>query len=313
MQSDLNHIEWPLLPSRKKIKLRNEVDRFGFTEVLRKRLKLKQTYRPFCTWVHGWKWWQIDNSLQLGYDISLKNKRIVVSSKYQYDVLKQEGYENIYIGGLPYLYADYNQVYNRKHGSVLVMLPKAQHYAELKSGTVDYLKYIADYNCSYDITICVFEDDYRRDEMKQALKRFGLKYIVGASPDDAYSLFRMQALFGQFEYCVSNTIGSYFVYAAYSGAKISIFGDYYQSFTNTVANMNKYGEYEYVKLNYAWLFKDNIYDSVSAKEWAAKEIGADYVMSNSELIHVLGWSPVGQCRGYYNGLKAIYNRKVYSE
>ena len=128
----------------------------------------------------------------------------------------------------------------------------------------------------------------------------GFEVVRGASIDDANALIRMHSMFSQFETILSDSIGSHIVYAAASGAKISMIEPIGWKFN--VKDNQFYNEDESRLgpekdksfgantwcIDYDFLFCDPV-DAKTHIEWGKEQIGFENKLSPKELKKVLGW------------------------
>jgi hypothetical protein len=108
----------------------------------------------------------------------------------------------------------------------------------------------------------------------------------------------------------TNSLGSHVAYAAYSGAKVSLFGSYaapaYEDFRNDPSYKNYPALLEVyieglqekvIRFYYPELFVSPIKAPVR-KDWGAEMIGATNKRTPQEIANLLGWTPTGQLKGY---------------
>ena len=299
----------------KPIKLVTGVDRYGFSDILAQKLDLYYSPRSFANWLHGWIWWKATSSTEMMFKNSdKKTSRLIVSNLDEKEVLKNEGYKNIWAGGLPFSYTE-NSKLQRIPNTLLAMPPHSAEMEKIYNSYVDYLDYLESLIKDYDgIYISIYYLDKSEWLFNQITKR-GLKYINGARSDDANSLRRMRAIFDSFEYVTSNTMGSHIIYAIYCGCKTSLCGPMYQYdeevflVKNSKNNHSKkyvddtlyYLSENYLKEYFDFLFTQKPKWGFKSADYGEKEIGVKYKMSNKEIIDALQWSPKNQIEGYYNG------------
>jgi hypothetical protein len=301
------------LPNYKKIVLRNQVDRFGFSNLLSDILSFSYTPRSFCSWLHGWVWWDSPSAYTLGCNVLPFNTPVVVAKNEQKHVLNSVGYLHVYVDGLPFSYTTYTGT-PRKQNSLLSFLPHSDASHPIHLATInDYLDYLLTIENSFtELFVCVFWEDFFNKELVGSIVSRGLKYIVGAKPDDANALIRMRTILDYFDFVTTPTMGSHIVYAAYAGCKISICGPFISTRGNdTKTEYQTQEEFdrcveveslEWLRNNFLFLFFDHPKDAISQLSWAKKEI-ANNKLTNHELIDILGWSVNGQIKGYFRGFK----------
>lgn len=177
---------------------------------------------------------------------------------------------------------------------------------------MDYLESIRE---SYDgVYVSIFHLDWNGPMHRAAVKR-GLHAIPGARPDDANSLLRMRALFEAFEMVTSNTIGSHFVYALYSGCRFSFCGPRFtydadvllangnanRHSAERIARLIQIQQPEYLEGRFGRFFVDAPASGVSDVCFAAREVGEGERLDRMQIMDVLGWGPGAQLKGYLSG------------
>jgi hypothetical protein len=308
----------------KNIKLVSGVDRYGFSDVLYQQLKLIYRPRSFANWQHGWIWWKAKSSTELllkNHD--KKNSRLIVSNSHEKQMLEDEGYKNIWIGGLPFSYTE-NSKLKKSTNSLLAMPPHSAEVEKLYNPYTDYLDYLESIIKDYEeIYVSIYHLDKCENLIKEITKR-GLKFIDGARPDDANSLRRMRAIFDTFEFVTSNAMGSHILYAIYCGCKTSICGPLYKydaDVFNGKNNENKhdkkyieetlyYLSEKYLKEKFSFLFTQNPKYGFESLEYGAEEIGEKNKMNKKEIIEVLQWSTKNQIINYYKGGVRVVKRNI---
>ena len=301
------------LPDYKKIAIRNDVDRFGFSNLLADSLSFSYTPRSFCTWLHGWIWWDSVSEYDLScnglpYDIP-----IVVAKTEQKLLLNSLGYLKVYVDGLPFSYTTYTGV-TRNENSLLSFIPHESDSHPVSHSLInDYLDYLVTIKESFDeVFVCIFWGGPVDKILLDSITIRGLKYVFGANPYDKNSLVRMRTLLDYFNFVTTPVMGSHVVYAAYCGCKVSICGSFISTRGNDIPTNNKSQEYfdrlveveslDWVKKNFLFLFYNHPKEAVDCSLWAKTEI-ANKSLTNDELIDILGWSFNGQVKGYFRGLK----------
>lgn len=226
-ESDIVGIE---LPARKIVT--NYTCQYGAFSALEKYLGVsifKKNF-SFLEWQHGWHPPQHNVHPELvvgGYGQSYlrkEDKTFWVARQDQADYLLSHGYKFVKAVGLPIIYIDTPEVIREK-GSLLIMPVHSLSYTKHQW---DFDKYAEEidkikYNFSR-IVACVHPACIDKGYWIEAFKKKGISVISGAFGGDDNSLIRMAKLFSRFEYVTTNGFGSHIVYAAYFGAKVSLYG-----------------------------------------------------------------------------------------
>ena len=303
------------LPKYQSIKIRNSIDRYGFSNILASELGFKKAPRSFADWAHGWFWWDSVNSEILGFSKYIKNKSLVVQNNLHRDILIAEGYSNVRTGGLPFCYVS-KQHNSRNNYSLLAYPPHSAESEIVTNDQENYFDYLQSLRNDFEnIYVSIHYLDINRPIHKLALK-MGLNIIPGANPKDANSLLRVRSMLDKFKYVTSNSIGSHMLYALYSECSFSFSGPFY-SFEESLflANNNfhnyssKYQEQilyfsseDYIKKKFHWLFKDHPLKGIEDLGFAKEAIGEKYKLEPNDIKKALGWTIDGQLLGYYGGI-----------
>ena len=198
---------------------RNNVDRYGLTHVLKKKLAKWYLPRSFCEWIHGWYWWQNDlNFEDLVYDKSTlqSSQWLLVTNELERRIASENGICRVVATGLPIIYAVPAHLPQRRSNTLLAFLDHSAEH-EKDDGVADkrFLDYLADIKSNYEIiAVSVFSLDYS-DEIVSEITERGLFPILGASPTDTRSFERVCNYFSFFSEVTGNCMGSYIAYSLY--------------------------------------------------------------------------------------------------
>jgi hypothetical protein len=304
-----------LIPSYKPFNLTSGIDRYGFSSILCEQMGLKRRPRSFANWLHGWIWWGATSSAELMFDCAQKQGgRFIVSKSLERGILEAEGFQNVWVGGLPFAYTLPSNL-KRIGGSLLAMPPHSGESEKLGKSHVDYLDYLESIKRDFSsIWVCIHYLDISLNVVNE-IKSRGLFLIEGARPDDANSLRRMRAIFDSFEYVTSSVMGSHIVYSMYSGCKVSlcgpvyvfsesdvIFDKYRHAYGNNfIRDWLYYSSKGYLNENFHFLFAENPRDGYQSDEYARIELGYYNKLSRREIVDALRWDISGQLIGYSSG------------
>jgi hypothetical protein len=309
------------LPEYRRINLVSGVDRYGFSSLLAERLGVFWPRRSFANWQHGWIWWGASSHEELMMDESLKDEsRFIVSKSSECEVLKSVGFNNVWVGGLPFAYTEPSKSV-RVSGSLLAMpmhsaeqSPKSTSHKLAKS-LINYLDYLESMKQHFSsIWTSIYYLDYSA-ELLYEISRRGLFYIEGARPDDANSLRRVRTMMDTFEFVTSNSIGSHVIYAMFSGCKVSIGGPEVPVAESDFELDNRERRYskkyiedsiyylskEYLINKFPFILANNPINGFQSEEFAREEIGFYNRLTNEDIFNALQWSWVGQLKGYSQG------------
>lgn len=312
-----------LLPERKIFVYRGSVDRYGFTHLLAERCGLRRPRHAFAEWIHGWIWDEDPTAESLAVSKLRRDLRLVVRSERERDALHSEGFEEVIIGGLPFAYVERQHV-SRNPYALLAFPPHSAEVERLSSNQADYMDYLESQKQNFDgIYVSIFHLDWN-GPMRAAAQARGLKVVKGARPDDANSLLRTRALFDAFEYVSSNTMGSHFVYALYSGCRFAFCGPMFQYDEGVLlSGGNPHGHSAkrieriiaiqqpgYLKARFGEFFVENPRHGVQAEKLAREELGERFILRHDQIVNVLGWTLRGQLNGYAQSMVRRLKRRL---
>lgn len=263
---------------------------------------------PLGLWQHGWNPASInfDPAAVIGasgsYEGQKESERFWVARRDQEEYLRQQGYQGAKAIGLPVVYVEGKPV-ERIAGSLLVM---PVHSLEYTTHSWNFAEYVAAIEAVRDrfseVVICVHPSCYTRGYWVNDFKERGFTIIPGNAVTDKNSLERLHLLMNSFEYITTNGFGSHLVYAAYWGAKISLFAPYAEFRESDYANTPLYQACPQilkpiieatsqagVQSQYPFLFvePDQATDSTA---WGQHEVGLDCKVSPHEIQRLFGWT-----------------------
>ncbi|MCS7077540.1 MAG: hypothetical protein NZ455_12560, partial [Bacteroidia bacterium] len=219
------------LPEKRIISLQGEIDCYGARYVLSGYCGIDLTTKPISNvpWSHGWIpdfWNNIDPLLLTGQ--YLDKKQLILTSKSSIEnYLRSCGYENVHAIGLPVVYLPKRKI-ERLKNSLLVMPAHSLDYTTHNHWKfeqyVEEIEKIAHY--FEHVYVCVYPSCIKKGYWVRDFQAKGFKVLEGMGANDRNALFRLQYLMNRFEYVTTNAFGSHIAYAAYFGAKVSIYGSY---------------------------------------------------------------------------------------
>jgi hypothetical protein len=226
-----------------------------------------------------------------------------VSRKDQADFLAANGYKHVRAIGLPMAYIDQPPV-RRVAGSLLVMPP----HSHKNHGPDDWLaetyaEMLADMSRNFShVWVCLHEDDIAKREWIESFRRRGLGVFPSADQSDPHTLRRLHHILSSFEYVTTNGYGSHIAYAAYCGAKVSIWGPFAEfplgrmTRTHAVKMFPELRDAAYelctepaLKSEFPFLFTEP-HRAALLKDWGAEQVGAPNRLAPADLAEAFGWS-----------------------
>lgn len=181
------------------------------------------------SWQHGWNPSFREPhhpNLVMGTWISRPDDRYFVARKDEEDFLRVCGYTNVVAIGLPLVYLPPREV-RRRPGSLLVMPVHSLEYTTHAWKFDEYAEEIAAIRSEFsEVVVCIHPSCWKKGYWVDSFRKLGFPLVLGASIDDRNALERVRYLLSSFEYVTTNSLGSQLAYAAYFGAKPSIYGSY---------------------------------------------------------------------------------------
>ena len=284
----------------------SEVDMYGFSFLIRSLSEIHTyKYSKGGGWRHGWHHTQLKYPKQILHPDSNRDDMYYVRNKYEEEFLKNNGFSNIISAGLPFVYTDYlNLDVQARPKSLLVMPGHVLITTQLKSNIQvieeSYIKEILAYRDYFsEIVFCLSSHCIRRGLWVETLKKYNIPFIEGADVNDQNALKRMRIIFESFEYMTGNRLGSHFLYAAYCGCKVSLYGDFelvdkfvekrYDENEEMAAYVNSFLTFDKQRELYPF-FDCEAHKASQNIEWAEKEIGKEFMLEPAEIAELLGWN-----------------------
>jgi hypothetical protein len=302
-----------LFPS-KKILLRNSMDRYGFSYLLADYFEMSKPKRSFCDWVHGWVHWE---DIMEPQDVLSSNSvpngvKIVLGTNNQKKLFLDHEYKNdVYVGGLPYAYCPELNI-PKCQNVLLSILPhsaEGQQHDVLDLHYLDYLHSIKDNWESIFVSIFYLDES---EKLINEIERRGLKVIIGANPNDRYSMLRTKLMFTLADAVNSNVMGSHIAYALASNCKVSLFNNLYtfdksiSSKGNPHFNQNDIERglfvhsFEYLQDQFKYLFVDPS-EGIRNTKLGNTYIGKEHLLEHQALKNAIGWNITQQVSGFSKG------------
>lgn len=304
-----------LLPNVETFPLKGGIDRYGFSHILSKICGLNKPRRTFAEWIHGWHWHDVPSPEILGVHLLNHSVPIIVTNKKEYIALKESGFKNVIVGGLPSAYIN-QQHFSKNKDALLAIPPHTGEDIYFNNSQDEYMDYLESLKNKFDgIYISIFYLDLDGPLHKAAKKR-GLNIIQGARPDDSNSLLRMRAIFDAFSFVTSNYMGSHFIYSQFANCKFSFSGPMHcdgeeswlgqgntknYSLDEVIKMVNVRSE-KYLRSRFNKYFVEDPRHGHCDSSLAKKEIGLDNVLNKNKILEAVGWSLYGKFRGYSRGI-----------
>lgn len=269
---------------------------------------------PPGIWQHGWlpATGNFDPAAVIGgyndYRSVKETELFWVARQDQEEYLVSHGYRKTKAIGLPIVYLPAKSI-DRIPGTLLVMPVHSLEYTNHSWNFDEYVDAISQIRDRFsNVVVCVHPSCWKRGYWVDAFRKQGIHVVQGARGDDRNGLLRLQVLLGSFEFMTTNGFGSHIAYAAYLGAKVSIYGPYAELGKNDYSNTELYQECPHIlepmleltsetalRQNYPFFFCDP--ERASEKQaWGAKEVGLPSRATPTELRSLFGWTLAGRTK-----------------
>ncbi len=278
---------------------------------------------PLGLWMHGWypEARALDRPERL-FDVSmahLPGLQYWVTTERQAAFLRGLGYAHAKAIGLPLVYVPLPRV-PRRAGSLLVMPAHSLPAHDRSWATSEYVESIRALVPAFaSITVCVNGHDWDRGNWVKEFSQAGFEVIRGAG--DETTLYKMAALFSEYEYVTTNGFGSLIAYASAFGAKASFHGPFSEVPADTLRNVPFFMdnpelmaaesaccEEQYCRATFPGFFCHPA-EAEAHVEWGRREIGWGNRVPPDELKRLFGWSAAGRAR---SKIEALEKRVVTS-
>lgn len=278
-----------------------EADYYGASRLIADQLGLTEPPFSQAGWRHGWMHVPIKYVRQLTVWGNDKAHYLMTQATHV-DFLAKHNIQSTAVG-IPFIYADAIDHTLTVPNTLLVMPPHTLPYIPSVGNEEQYIKEIQSIRDEFDaVVFCVHHSCFENGTWPELLRKYDFPMVIGASANQTNSLTRLQRLFSSFEFVTSNTIGSHLPYAAYCGAKVSIFGEF-SDFTHYNIEKDPYAKenpelmafnIKHTKENFVrelvpFLFCEHPKLAKQHIEWAQNELGQKYKKKPVEIATLLGW------------------------
>jgi FkbM family methyltransferase len=259
---------------------------------------------PRGYWMHGWgpkQYLEFDDPMLYFGPVDLKGKEDYqwVSRKDEEDLLRRHGYKHVKAIGLPIVYAPRKAVM-RRPGSLLVMPAHSGDDSTSEWKLDQYAEEIARIRPDFsEVWVCIHPSCWEHGYWVDAFRKRGFPLVQGALTPDRNALERVGRLLSSFDYVTSNGTGSHIAYAAYFGAKVSLYGTYAELGEKDLIDIPE--KLPYTKA-WVWALCEKTMrhyypelfchpgDAKQRIEWGQYEVGHDNKPTPAELRSLFGWT-----------------------
>lgn len=303
--------------------VRNEIDRFGFSSQIQLLHNLESLPTlAKCSWVHGWKWYEInDVRLLESRNSGDKFRTKIVTNKFQKDFLLSKSYKSVYIGGLPFAYILKSPLLYKTakfdNKNIIAICPKSQYGFQLRNSFKDFVCFILDdKELRSNVVFCIFKHNLE-DSLVKFIKNLNIPIIDGADPFNKLDLIKMKSIFSNFTHMITNTPGSHIPYCAALGLAVNIIEPFDSKTHLDIFNLHEYAQNdttyidylvhvhskEYFQTRYSDIFTFNSFN-YNLKTWGYNEIGFNNLLDTNTIYELFGWTMKGKIRVYKESIFA---------
>jgi hypothetical protein len=289
---------WPLQP------IGESYNVYGIAEIARDYIGMPYVPRLIPGfWIHGWQgdWYHLHPEVICPHRPSEKELLKWTPRESQAAYLRSQGYVNAKAIGHPITYLPEPRT-TRRPGSLLVM--PCRSWPGFKRDTDgQYAAAIHELSGQFsEVVICISAQSYDAGDWVDSFQKYGFRMVRGASVRDRNGFHRMAQLLSQFEYVTTNGTGSQAAYAAYFGAKTSVWGPepavpppdkprrLFLALPHLREEIHKANSVEELLRHEPWLGVHPL-EARANVEWARQALGAENRLPPAELQREFQWLP----------------------
>lgn len=279
-----------------------EADYYGASRLIAGQLGIREVPFSRAGWRHGWMHVPLKYVRQLtvwGKD----DEHFLTAQEEHVNFLAQHGIKATAVG-MPFIYADAIDNALRVPNTLLVMPQHTLPYVPSIGNEEQYIEEIEKIRHDFDAVIfCIHYSCYEHGIWPELLKKYNFPMIIGASVGQINAITRLQRVFSTFEFVTTNTVGSHLAYAAYCGAKVSVYGKF-SDFSNYNFDKDPYAKAnqelmafnikhtteQYVRQLVPFLFCQHPNQAQQYISWAQEELGLKNKKSAQKIAELLGWN-----------------------
>jgi hypothetical protein len=136
------------------------------------------------------------------------------------------------------------------------------------------------------VTVCLYWHEYDQPAVRRAYQEAGFRVICHGYRHDPQFAFRQREELLRHDRVASNRIGTALWYGGLLGRSIELYGPVF-----SVKNEEEARSFErFQRAQWPELVTGGV-DGATARQLAAEELGAGFVLPPQELRHLLGWTP----------------------
>ncbi len=301
-EKQINNIN---LPDIKKFSPSKTSEYYGAGFIAKTYCNLKHIRKDqYGYWQHGWHSQQflIHPDMVMSLNVSSKKDNYYFVARLDEEIyLRNHDYKYVKAIGLPIIYLPYREI-KRSSESLLVMPAHSLDYNTHSWNIEEYADEISGIRDRFsEVLICIHPSCWQKQYWVEAFQKRGFDVIKGAAVNDYNGLKRIYYLLSRFEYMTTNSIGSHVVYAAYLGAKVSIYGSYVEYKVEDYSNDPFYLQCPHIlDSTIRIISKKNVYknypqlfchprEAETRVQWGQFEVGHKNKLTLSEMKNLFHW------------------------
>lgn len=194
------------------VNLRTETDLYGYSSWLAKHLNVENKKAQY-NWQHMWIWWNIETE-DILWALDPNCLRLGVLSQDEHTSSVVSKFTEAIPVGLPFLnFNDNHPIAVKRTDKTLYVSLHSTAWRDVSSHTKQAIK---DFTKDNDVTVLLSVKD------RHLAKELGVPYELGADTLDADSFYRIQRIFHQYEYMITDRMGSHVLYGLACGMKVGL-------------------------------------------------------------------------------------------
>lgn len=200
------------------INLRSETDLYGYSRWLAKHLGAENK-TPKYNFQHMWVWWPLeDRDIRWALDPNcFQSLGMLVQDEQVAEVITKRKFP-VQAAGLPFLHFNkHHPIEAQRNGKTLYVSTHSTAWRDVSDHTIRAAKTFCKDN---DVTVLLSVKDQK---IAPYLK---CPWVMGADSLDANSFYRIQKIFSEFDYMISDRMGSHILYGLACGMKVGISAPY---------------------------------------------------------------------------------------
>lgn len=196
------------------VSLRSETDLYGYSKWLAKHLGVVNK-TPRWNFQHMWIWWDLeDRDIQWALDPNcFQALGMLVQDEHIASIISKRKFP-AQAAGLPFLsFNEHHPIQAQRNGKTLYVPTHSTAWRDVSEHTIKAAKTFAK---DHDVTVLLSVADQKVGQFLPT------PWVKGACSLDANSFYRIQKLFSEFEFMISDRMGSHILYGLACGMKVGI-------------------------------------------------------------------------------------------